>query len=392
MRQVALNLARDAYPPRLLRAGPTGRHLVDVTMLFAPTSGGIRRYLLAKHRWLQRHTRIRHSILVPGADDAGLPYNIMTVRSPALPLSGGYRVPVRVRALRERLARLTPDLVEVGDPYHVAWQALAVARERKIPTVGFCHSDLITLANGWFGSAGGRAASRYVARLYAGFDLVLAPSISVASRLDAAGVRNLAIQPLGVDADVLTPGARDPRLRASLGIAPDTRLLIFAGRLSAEKRIGDLMAAASLLGRPYHLLLVGGRRRRSPASNVTVLEYQQDAHRLASILASCDAFVHAGDQETFGLIVLEAMACGLPVVATRVGGVPEIVRHEDTGLLVPTEDAAALAAGMLRLQSDASLRARLVEQGERLYREQLTAHSMLEHTLAVYQRCLAGTA
>jgi alpha-1,6-mannosyltransferase len=214
--------------------------------------------------------------------------------------------------------------------------------------VAFCHSDLIALAGGWLGTAGAHAASRYVARLYAGFDLVLAPSARVASRLEAAGVRNVAIQPLGVDADIATPQARDPGLRASLGIAPEARLLVFAGRMSPEKRIRDLMAAASLLGRPYHLLLVGGRQRRALAPNVTQLEYQQDARELARILASCDAFVHAGDQETFGLVVLEAMACGLPVVAARAGALEELV-DESVGETFRARDPRDLVLAVDRL-------------------------------------------
>jgi alpha-1,6-mannosyltransferase len=348
MAQAAATRIQDRPSPPALRAGPAGRHLVDVTMLFSPTSGGIRRYLLAKHQWLRRHTRIKHTILVPGQQDAGLPYGIITLGSPALPLHSRYRVPVRTRALRERLARLTPDLIEVGDPYHVAWQALAVARRSSVPTMAFCHSDLIGLANAWFGAHGARAASRYIARLYAGFDLVLAPSASVASRLDAAGIREVTIQPLGVDVDIATPRARDPGLRATLGISEDTRLLVFAGRLSAEKRIRDLMAAAGLLGRSYHLLLVGGRQRRTLAPNVTLIEYQQDAHELARILASCDAFVHAGDQETFGLVVLEAMACGLPVVSARAGALEELV-DESVGEMFRARDPRDLVLAVDRV-------------------------------------------
>jgi alpha-1,6-mannosyltransferase len=315
MAQAAESRIQNRPSPSALRAGPAGRHLVDVTMLFSPTSGGIRRYLLAKHGWLRRHTRIKHTILVPGARDAGLRYDVITLASPALPLHGRYRVPVRTRALRERLARLTPDLIEVGDPYHVAWQALDVARRRSVPTVAFCHSDLIALADFWLGTA---------------------------------GVRNVAIQPLGVDAKMARPQMRDPGLRVSLGIAPDARLLVFAGRMSPEKRIRDLMAAASLLGSPYHLLLIGGRRRRALAPNVTLLEYQQDAHELARILASCDAFVHAGDQETFGLVALEAMACGLPVVAARAGALEELV-DESVGETFRARDLRDLVLAIDRL-------------------------------------------
>jgi alpha-1,6-mannosyltransferase len=325
MRQAAATFAHERPSLRPLRAGPIGRHLVDVTMLYSPTSGGVRRYLLTKHDWLRRHTRVKHTILVPGAENSGLPYGVMHLASLALPMGDGYRVPVRMRAWRERLARLTPDLIEVGDPYHVAWQALEVAKRRNIPTVAFCHSDVITLAGSRFGAAGRRGASRYIARLYSGFDLVLAPSAVVARRLAAAGVGNVEIQPLGVDTATSTPSACDPGIRLALGIPVDARLLVFAGRMSVEKRVRDLMAAARTLGRPYHLLLVGGPSRRRIAPNITLLEYQQDPRQLARILASCDVFLHAGDQETFGLVVLEAMACGLPIVAARSGALEELV-------------------------------------------------------------------
>ena len=124
------------------------------------------------------------------------------------------------------------------------------------------------------------------------------------------------------------------------------------------------------------------------AARVHSLGFRPDVPQL---LPAFDAFALASRREALSIAVIEAFAAGLPVVATDVGGVPEIVRHEDTGLLVPTENANALAGGIHRLQADAPLRAHLVAQGGRLYREQLTAQSMLNHTLALYQRCLTST-
>lgn len=317
-----IDLPRGIVP---LRTGPAGRHLVDVTLLFAPTSGGVRRYLLAKHEWLSRCSRLKHTVLVPGPRDAGLPHGIVSFGSPALPFGGGYRVPLRMHAFHATLARLRPDLIEVGDPYHLASPSLKVAQERGIPAVAFCHSDLATLASSLLGRWAGRAAGRYLADLYARFDLVLAPSHAVAERLHGIGVHHVEVQTLGVNIATFHPSARDPELRAMLGIPREARLLVFAGRLSPEKHVGDLVAALRLLGPRYHLLLIGNERFGSRAPTVTALHYQQDDRQLARLLASCDVFVHAGDQETFGMVVLEAMACGLPVVAARAGALPELV-------------------------------------------------------------------
>jgi alpha-1,6-mannosyltransferase len=342
-----------------LRTGPAGRHLVDVTLFFAPTSGGVRRYVLAKHRWLTQHARMRHTILVPGPCDDGLPYDIMRFAGPVIPFGRGYRVPLRMRAFRNQLARLTPDLIEVGDPYHLARQSLRVARERQIPAIAFCHSDFGTLADSLLGRWAGRAARRYLADLYARFDLVLAPSNLVAERINGIGIRHVEVQALGVDVTTFHPGARDPELRAMLGVARDARLLVFAGRLSPEKHAGDLVAATRLLGERHHLLLIGGERFTPRGSNVTVLGYQQDDCQLARLLASCDAFVHAGDQETFGLVVLEAMACGLPVIAARAGALPELVDESVGATFEPRapDDIARKVLGLFERDLEAVRRA-----------------------------------
>ncbi len=103
------------------------------------------------------------------------------------------------------------------------------------------------------------------------------------------------------------------------------------------------------LGRPYHLILVGGGGAAPPrAAHTTVIPFQRDQRVLAGLIASCDLLVHPGDCETFGLVVLEAMACGLPVVGTSAGGVAELV-DEATGILVPPNSVTGLCEGIAAL-------------------------------------------
>src|SRR5690625_1366311 len=104
-------------------------HLVDTTMFFAPQSGAVKRYLLAKQHWLRsRQPSVQHTLLVPGQQSAIARCGLETVAAPSLPLSQGYRFPVRGTAWMQRLIELRPDLIEAGDPYRLAWVVLDAAQ------------------------------------------------------------------------------------------------------------------------------------------------------------------------------------------------------------------------------------------------------------------------
>lgn len=325
-----------------------GVHLIDITMFYAPEGGGVSTYLAAKAAWLARHTRITHSIVAPAQQrGAATSHDGRFVQLPSIPIpgSGSYRMPLSPAIAATVLRRLQPDLIEVGDPYQSAWAALRIKREAHIPVVAFYHSDLPQLAGQRFGANAQVLATRYVAHLYRQFDLVLAPSEIMLRRLQAMGLERVLHQPLGVDTSIFSPRYGDPRLRAHLGLKADTRLLVYAGRFTREKRLPLLIRAVERLGAPYHLLLIGGGGQLPDSPHYTCLPFQNCSLHLARLLASCDLLVHAGDSETFGLVVLEAMACGLPVLGVAAGGVGELVDAE-TGMLVPPNDAAALADGI----------------------------------------------
>lgn len=323
-------------------------HIVDTTMFFAPQSGGVKRYLMAKQQWLRARTNVLHTLVVPGPADAEPRDGIAYVSAPPLPFSGGYRFPLRPRPWSERLIQLSPDLIEAGDPYCVPWAALTAAQALGVPALAFHHSDLSRLLSSRLGGWAAGPTERYLRNLYKDFDAVIAPSRIMMSKLEAIGVAHAVLQPLGVDTELFNPGRRDDRLRAELGLPASTRLLVFAGRFSHEKNIPALVDALRLLGPAYHLLLIGGERVARPEPNVTFLPYQGQGPALARYIASADAMVHGGDSETFGLVVAEAMACGLPVVGVDAGAVPELV-DESVGALVPRASGDLLAQAVRAL-------------------------------------------
>lgn len=323
-------------------------HLVDITMFYAAQGGGVSTYLNAKARWLaSRHAGIRHTIFSPnpGVDaHAGhvFPPAVQRVPGVALPGFHGYRMPVTVGAPARLLRAAQPDLVEAGDAGHCAWAALRLQQRHGVPAIAFYHSDLPNLLHRRFGRGGAGVARRYLAHLYRQFDLVLAPSRLMVRQLGELGIDGAVHQPLGIDSTVFHPRRHDGVLRRQLGLAPDARLLVYAGRITREKKIGLLIDAVRRLGAPYHLLLIGGGAAMPRAPRITSLPFERDQRRLARLLAGCDVLVHPGDCETFGLIVLEAMACGLPVVASDGGGVAELV-DSHSGILARPDSAASLA-------------------------------------------------
>src|SRR5690242_16086525 len=173
-------------------------HLVDTTMFFAQEGGGVGRYLAAKQQWLARHSAIRHTILAPGARDAIGEGGLITVASPVLPGLHGYRFPLRMARWTECLVALEPDVIEAGDPYLPAWAAVRAGERLGVPVVGFYHSDLVRL----IGSRAGRwtepSIARYVRSLYRHFDLIIAPSRYVHSKLARLGLERVVCRPLGV--------------------------------------------------------------------------------------------------------------------------------------------------------------------------------------------------
>jgi glycosyltransferase involved in cell wall biosynthesis len=195
---------------------------------------------------------------------------------------------------------------------------------------------------------------------------------------------------------VIYPGAEVPELRASLHRRPPT--IGTVGRLEPVKGIGFLLEAAATLRARFPELRVefagsgtDESRLRSLAERlglggvVSFLGWQEDVnalHRRWQVLAQPS--LHEG----FGLAALEAMAAGVPVVASATGGLPELVEDERTGFLVPVGDVEALASRLERLLEDEALRIRMGEAARRRAVRSFSVEEMAARTAAVYDRLL----
>jgi len=362
-------------------------HLLDVTMLHGPAVGGVSRYLSTKRRWIRDNTRVRHSQLVAAPAAGRGTDGEFLLPGIRLPLCGPLHWPLDAARWIDTIGALAPDVIEANDVGSAAWFALAAARKMDVPLLGFAHVDLVRFARERKGALAERVVIGYMRAFYNRCAVVIAPSEYMRARLASWGIDRVVVRHLGVDAAQFNPRSRLPNLRARFGLPADTRLLIYVGRFSAEKRIGVLLDSLQTLGAPYHLLLVGGGETPALPRNVTRLPFVANTGVLARLIASADALVHAGDVETFGLVYLEAMACGRPVVAAAGGAAAEIV-DGGCGVLARPASASSLAEGIAALYErdldalGAKARARVEAQ--------FTLDLSMHRLLALYRTAVAA--
>ncbi len=183
----------------------------------------------------------------------------------------------------------------------------------------------------------------------------------------APAVAEWKLIPGGVDLDTFSPGSR-PAARRELDVDPTAHVLLFVANLGPDNPFKDFATVREALGElarraprgRVELLVVGSEgpdERVAPGVVVRRVGYIRSAGRLATFYRAADVHVHAATEETFGLSVAEALACGTPVVTASRGGVLEIVDHERTGLIVPPRRPVELADAITRLLEAPSLRA-----------------------------------
>ena len=347
--------------------------LCDLTQFYSPVSGGVKRYVSEKIRHIRERTADdAHLLIIPGERDEMIESErarTYTIKSPLISRTSRYRILLRLEAIERILEKERPDLIECGDPYQVAWKAVHSGAALRIPVVGFYHSHFpeayIRTAQKFCGRTVTEFfhdfSRRYIRSLYNRFERTLVPSPALGDLLAQWGVQNIAHTDLGVDTAVFHPQpAPGEDVRAQLGIPPERTLLIYVGRLAQEKNTHTLFAAFRSLVRAFpgrfHLLIIGDGLQRSellnlqssisnPQSPITHLSYCADSAHLAAHYRTADLFVHPGVQETFGLVTLEAQACGTPVIGIH-GSYMDRIIHSDQTLWARENSPAALAAAI----------------------------------------------
>ena len=333
-------------------------------------SGGVKRYICEKVNYLQEFApEDEHILIIPGERDEVVTRGkskTYSIKSPLISKTSRYRALLRLSAVETILEREMPSVIESGDPYQMAWKAIASGEALGIPVVGFYHSHFpeayLRSTAKFFGPFATELvmdmAQRYVRHLYNKFARTLVPAPALGALLGDWGVRNVTNIDLGVNTRIFRPEPEDgAATRAELGIPEGRVLLLYVGRLAREKNTRTLFEAFELLAREhagrFHLLAVGDGLQRDALKElqtatgaVTWLPYCGDSLQLARYYRAADIFVHPGVQETFGLVTLESQACGTPVVGIR-GSYMDRIIHSDQSYWASENTAGALAGAIV---------------------------------------------
>ena len=330
------------------------------------------------------------------ADELGVPYlHLPLLQRELAPRADAAAVGRLRRIIRERHANvLHTHTAKAGATGRLA--ALASGRARPGAVVHTYHGHVLS---GYF-NPGRERAFRVVERILTwSTDALVAVSDEVRDdlvRLHIARAEKFAVIPYGFDLDARVgapPGTR-ARVRTELGLAEDAFVIGWAGRLTAIKRPLDLIRVTA--GVPEATLVLVGDGEDRPAvealarelgitDRVRFLGYRDD---LGALYSAFDVFLLTSANEGAPVVVIEALAAGVPVVATDAGGTASVVDADETGLLAPVGAVAELQTEITRLQQNNELRTSMGELGARRMRERFSVERMVDDTEQLYGRIL----
>lgn len=327
-----------------------------------------------------RDAGIEHLVFTPLPPREGTPLSsvpVQCVRGYAFPAYPDYAVALpNRRGMWRALDTYAPDLVQVGTPDLGGRCLLKWALDRGVPAVGAYHTHFPTYLRYYRLPFLEGGLWRYFRWMYNNCAATLVPTKPIAAELREHGIKRLRFWPRGVDTVRFNPALRSGAFRARARVPAGGVLFAYAGRLVQEKNVHLVADAWRMVRRAVpsaRLVWIGdGPERdhlRKKAPDALFPGYLLH-EELSAAYASADVLVFCSVTETFGNVILEGMASGLPAIGIEAGGVGGVIQEGRTGLKISKEDPRQLAALMIRLAKDHGERARLAANALRHARSQ----------------------
>lgn len=287
-----------------------------------------------------------------------------------------------------------PDIAHFIHPTLVGTGGMVMAKRLSIPTLASFHLDLATIARYLGIGYLEPAIWWYTRQNFNAADYALAPSRLVQQDMLAHGVRQVGLWRRGVDAEQFHPRHRSATMRARLSAGhPQETILLYVGRLSNEKQIVSIKTVLERVP-ATRLAIVGDGpacadlQARFTGTPTVFMGYLQ-GEELRSAFASADIFVFPSAMESFGLVLIEAMASGLPVVTSRVGGVDDMVRSGVNGYVFNVGDVRGMVDGVRAVLSEKRKR-QIMGRNARLFAETQSWPAMMDELIACYDDLISG--
>ena len=318
---------------------------------------------------LQQLAHRGHQVLVIGPPDMPAEYagaRCVPAGGPRFPAYPELRINLPSRRIIDAVRQFAPDVIHVVNPAFLGPTGIALARYLGTPLVASSHMDIPSYTRLYVGAWGVPIAWRLFAGVHNTADLNLVPSSAMLAQVRAHGYQRVRWWHRGIDADRFAPHRADPAMRQRLsGGHPDELLAVYVGRISREKQVHLLRdTVARLPG--VRLALVGGgpelaaMQHHFAGTSAQFVGYLR-GDDVAAAYASADVLVFPSLSETFGLAPLEAMACGLPVIATTAGGLVDTIRDGINALVYDPATPHAITMRLEQFRDDPALRRRLRE-------------------------------
>ena len=298
--------------------------------------------------------------------------DLVSVPSIPFPGRGEYRFPLGLSPqVRRDLARFAPNIVQISSPDYAGHRMVSWARARGVPVLASVHTRFETYPRYYNMAWGEPVIEAILRRIYRRCDALVAPSESMAQVLREQRMNfDLSIWSRGVDRDIFSPAKRDLAWRRALGIADDMPVIGFLGRLVMEKGLDVFSDTIDELRRgqvPHQVLVIGEGPARdwfeARLPGAVFVGFQAGAD-LARAVASMDVLFNPSVTETFGNVTLEAMACGLPVVAAAATGSESLVDDHVSGRLIRPGAIHQFAEALKAYAADPALRRKHGDAGE----------------------------